>query len=727
MSIINQGVLADIKKINSTEQTTIFENKDSTGLSSAYDVSGRFTTLIISVRGTWVGNIRFITRFLVGDSNVNIEQYYDEKGFVHDRIRSNGTYYINISGAHRIYGQVVSLTSGSVSVYCKSTNNISPIVGHLINSGGYTEVPVLTDQATNTIQTVALFKEYKSAFFNITGTWAATIVLSGRRHGSDDLIPFNPRLRNGRVVKAITSNGTYFFDPAGWRQIVFSVTGIASGSVSLNAFFSELQEPKGGSSYPVSPVFISKEFPPYQSEAVSVVDLEDEYNSVTVYNDSKDTPIQFLVNGKWNTIDLAKMNEVVVVQPGGAVTVYFDWIDSLLVGSYFNYAQVRIVAGQDLPNVNYPGSSKYEVGYHAVQALLKGKKEYFGYRLMHIRGNRFALNEFPTSEKTLKISDDAGKTFVNSYTFTEVINKAFILNNNDILVHIGNVNEGDVYLSKDDGLTYTKVLEGVIMWYNNYAIEHRRIGGEEVVMFAEYGNDDQPKKNIWRSNNGGETWASALEVDTPTDIRHFHTLHWVQEIDRWIATTGDTNDQTKWYRSTTGAGTAFEVVPITAAAATAGTSAYFRLLGMAFDGKGIVWATDAASSRANHYDGIFRMDYTKMDATSFDPKVDLTELVRHDTMSYLIAQFDDDIIVGTRTKLSAHGRHVPTLYYSPDRGKTWQKILQIHDKKGAGVAVSGFYSFIGRDGTGRIFLSVLGESVGVGDSWQNWEGIWIKL
>lgn len=726
MSIFNTGILQDIRNINSTKRFDILVDRTTTGFSSAFKTDGKYSIMTLSVRGTWVGEILALRRFISSDSNELIDTIYDQSGDVTDRITENGTYYIHISNHESFYLDVSTLTSGSVTVYGRATNNLSLDVEQLISPFPYIDYEVFNGETTTGFSSAFIFKrQYKSGFIDIGGTFTGELSIIGRRHGDSTNITIYPKDRKGRTVKNITEGGTYFFNPSGLERVYLNIVSISSGSVDADLRLSTEQEPYK-TDQPVKPIVINREFPPGYSAGdtgESVVEFTPAVNSVTVVNKSHDTPIQFLLNGKWSSTDMSNFDDLIVVQPKGATTIYSDFIDSLLIASFFNYAEVEIIAGHDLPNKQLPGENEFDIGYTASRSNLQGNAPH-GYDIAHIRGSKFALK----SGNVLYISDDYGETISSSNDFGFPVNRAFITEKGNIIAHVGSdTSNGDIWHSTNNGATYANVLSGVITWFNNYAIDSRKIGGNDYVIFAEYGGDADATKNIWRSSDDGATWASALAVSTPADIRHFHTVHWVEAIGQWIATSGDGATQSKWYRSTDASGATWELVPITVDVNGDGVSQVFRLLGMGFDNSGIIWATDAASTRSGQADGIFRMDYSKLDNTTFNEDTDVEKLVHLDSYAYPIAQWDDDIIVGTRVKSSASGRHTPCLYLSRNRGKTWRKIMQFDTTKGETDVSSGPYGILGKDGRGRVFISFIGTSVGAFSSWQNWRGIHIKL
>jgi hypothetical protein len=75
-----------------------------------------------------------------------------------------------------------------------------------------------------------------------------------------------------------------------------------------------------------------------------------------------------------------------------------------------------------------------------------------------------------------------------------------------------------------------------------------------VTCFGEYGTDvDVPGPyRIFRSVDGGQTWAIAYSLTNPTDIRHWHTVNWLNGYGQFLATSGDTDGAMGWYRSTDG-------------------------------------------------------------------------------------------------------------------------------------------------------------------------------
>lgn len=115
----------------------------------------------------------------------------------------------------------------------------------------------------------------------------------------------------------------------------------------------------------------------------------------------------------------------------------------------------------------------------------------------------------------------------------------------------------------------------------------------DVVNWAEYNGDGVENTRVFRSTDGGKTWAVGLEVPVPY-VRHLHSCQYLGSS-RWIATTGDADTQCRWFRSNNDGATWEDVGDL--------GDQRWRVLSMVLTEKDyLIWGSDASTINA----GIFK-------------------------------------------------------------------------------------------------------------------------
>ena len=142
------------------------------------------------------------------------------------------------------------------------------------------------------------------------------------------------------------------------------------------------------------------------------------------------------------------------------------------------------------------------------------------------------------------------------------INKFFSLKNKRYIVSVSDVYEKHyiILLNKNlDILNENKV--GYCPWHSQNAIDE----ANGVVMYAEYNVSIKSRPvSIYRSKDNGTTWQSVFVLNAPEELRHFHTLQSIKNSPGfWLATTGDTPAQSRWFLSKNDGDTWHEITDTT--------------------------------------------------------------------------------------------------------------------------------------------------------------------
>lgn len=147
-------------------------------------------------------------------------------------------------------------------------------------------------------------------------------------------------------------------------------------------------------------------------------------------------------------------------------------------------------------------------------------------------------------------------------------------------------NAGNMYRSTN-GTTFTQVdttALGVIL----NPLWHGITNNGNTIVFGEYSTEAGDKRVITSADDGA-TWAVTLTKVNPTDIAHWHSVTWIS-TGYFLLTSGDSNQQVKWFTSPTGAvDTWYEIPDISSVDAS---SQKYRNLSIVEDGTNLIWGSD---------------------------------------------------------------------------------------------------------------------------------------
>ena len=95
-----------------------------------------------------------------------------------------------------------------------------------------------------------------------------------------------------------------------------------------------------------------------------------------------------------------------------------------------------------------------------------------------------------------------------------------------------------------DGITFVEVLTdiksclgGGIAFYG------------DIIVFGEYQVDDDTKRRLYKSADGGQTWVVVIDGSVGNRIRHWHSVDQFYFGRIWVATSGDEDVQVGWWKS----------------------------------------------------------------------------------------------------------------------------------------------------------------------------------
>ena len=321
-----------------------------------------------------------------------------------------------------------------------------------------------------------------------------------------------------------------------------------------------------------------------------------------------------------------------------------------------------------------------------------------------------------TSSWILYYSKDGGNTIINSYNFHDLkqvpVWRAFLCSNGNIIV----VSDSTIYYSTDDGRSFNSALDKAtgepakcLYWNNPNSIDE----GNGIIMFGDYGpdgphpGDGTMTKSIWKSDDFGVTWDKILtEVHDPTgqlpgSIRHFHTCEYNKNSDAWFVTTGDWNIQIKWLISTDQGNSWYQVD-------STQSQMYRTITPKITDSNKIIWGTDNTDSQHSN-SGVFSVDWYKL----FNTSRSLTQLYYlTDAEIYNLWIYNGQIMFTDR--VDAGTVISPDIYYSPDMGNSWQKVM---DWPRTDSNEGGFWQGCGVDDSGRVFLPLAPDMQGYPNIW----------
>jgi len=287
-------------------------------------------------------------------------------------------------------------------------------------------------------------------------------------------------------------------------------------------------------------------------------------------------------------------------------------------------------------------------------------------------------------------SIDGGKNWVQFYLGTSPYNHAvlqFAYNNSVVLVWANNT----IRRTADGGATWATVL--TLSTANKFTLYHgmaQKMQSSQMALFGEYGSGDGDFY-VWKTTDMGATWAIALTKAAPTQLRHFHSVTHIPDLNKWIVTWGD--GVCGWTESSDDGVTWTDI-------AVSQNSQVYRTLDVLFLPRGrekgdIVWGTDAG---VGSYTGVSPAIYSAPSESLGDTK----RLLALPNLCWALGGIGNFLVCGTYYENKDSLRSV-YIYASMDEGQTWDILLKL--PVNTIDTVGGFTGVHGPDSNGDFYLT----------------------
>lgn len=257
------------------------------------------------------------------------------------------------------------------------------------------------------------------------------------------------------------------------------------------------------------------------------------------------------------------------------------------------------------------------------------------------------------------------------------------------LVFVGADNKADtlknLYRSEDD-ITFESVLEGVKTPYTAWSSICAAQGTSNIV-FADYvgtGNS-----SIYSSLDDGKNWQKTFTTDV---VRHFHNVAYNKTETRFYVSSGDSNPNVKWYKSTT-------ALPSQQShwsdISLSQMTQLHRTTHMEFiDSKYILYASDATPP---YYSGVYKINSTDLN--------DIQKIMPLNNESTTFYRAGEVVLIGTYASTEQSIKE-GSLYASTDGGETFKKVFNYPLVEGQ--PVGGVYHVMGTDTEGTVYMRFWG-------------------
>jgi len=296
------------------------------------------------------------------------------------------------------------------------------------------------------------------------------------------------------------------------------------------------------------------------------------------------------------------------------------------------------------------------------------------------------------------------------------INKVFSLNSKTYLLSTYDKDDNHylVLLDKNLNMISEKNI-GKCSWHSQNSIDE----ANGVIMYAEYNVGDEPTSvSIYRSKDNGSSWQSIFSLKAQEELRHFHTLQRVKDTPGfWLATTGDTPEQSRWFLSKNDGDTWNEVTDtehINTIYPSRNLSAH-RTTAIDITNDYYYWTTDDLMGNVPSY---FLCENEERIASSKLYRSKKTEPLYIEKLSNLgmhgrsMVKTDTGYLIITEAKYVSNNIQI---FYVDDSDMT--KVYFLLSLHGS-IRTGGTYSMNGNMNTGKCFLSLNNKSTFLGENYR---------
>lgn len=228
---------------------------------------------------------------------------------------------------------------------------------------------------------------------------------------------------------------------------------------------------------------------------------------------------------------------------------------------------------------------KVSCGFDVDYSPLASKQVFSDLDILRFRvlcADRLSNKVITHSGNSLYLSTNGGKTWTRQAVLASVPKTAFYTKKGTLIVSTVN---HEILRSTDNGATFTTVMTNTYGWRGTDGISQNSVSGD--IVFGE--NNTAPDSNLglWLSKDDGLTWTEVLSRTT-TQIRHWHSVQIDPYTGNWLATSGDFDHQVEWWLSPDGVN--WRAI-VGADSGVPGNQMY-RTLGVFFTQNEFKWATD---------------------------------------------------------------------------------------------------------------------------------------
>ena len=214
----------------------------------------------------------------------------------------------------------------------------------------------------------------------------------------------------------------------------------------------------------------------------------------------------------------------------------------MIGGTIFPYSESKINEG--VFEIDFKGLSGKSFNL-SVKGIFPGEL----FEICSLKSNNQRLvskKQYENDKQEIIIRCGAEKTIM---PFNGMIQGVFHMANGNYLISIIESDLHHIMVCSPKGKVINKSVVGFNSWHSQSSIAQSNNG---TIMFATYpinGINDENKfqSRIYRSIDNGISWEICFALDYP-DIRHWHTLILLDD-NNWLATSGDTASQSRWFQS----------------------------------------------------------------------------------------------------------------------------------------------------------------------------------